>query len=45
MMATNRRRGLSACIRWLANGKQGATAAERDADSAACHLQIKAAVM
>lgn len=28
---------------WLANGKQGATAAERDADSAACHLQIKAA--
>ena len=28
---------------WLANGEQGATSAERDADSAACHLQIKAA--
>ena len=24
---------------WLANGKQGATAAERDADSAACHAR------
>ena len=28
---------------WLANGKQGATSAERDADSAACRLRIKAA--
>ncbi|MBT1181134.1 aldose 1-epimerase family protein [Bifidobacterium sp. CP2] len=27
---------------WLANGKQGATSAERDADSAACHLKIDA---
>lgn len=27
---------------WLANGKKGTTSEERDADSAACHLQIDA---
>ena len=43
MMATNRHRGLSACIRGWPTASRGATAAERDADSAACHLQIKAA--